>query len=329
VSGSPPAGLSLNATGLIVGTPTEIGTSNFTVRVTDAENTTAQKDLAITVISPSTGYDSQFVSQNVPSTLQPNQVFVSTIRWLNTGSTVWNGSAGFGIVSQNPAFNTEWGGNSVPWVGPPVSPGDQMELVFQAFAPSRAGFYNFQWQLYQQGVGFFGHMSVNVNIKVGDPAEPPPLSIGGASTLTAVKGTAFNNTLPATGGTAPYTWQVVAGALPGGITLNSTTGILAGTPRHGRFALTIQVTDRRSQTAQKSLTFTVTDPANSLVPPVEITTSTFRRQQKDGFNRQLSAAGGKPPYLDRLRVCRRALAWRQRPVLFRGRRLLQGLLALR
>ncbi len=299
VSGSLPVGLGLSPGGLIVGTPTAIGTSDFTVKVTDAENTSVQKALVITVIALGTGYDSQFVSQNVPSTLQPDQVFVATIRWLNTGSTVWNGGGGFSIVSQNPPSNVEWGGNTVPWVGSPVPPGEQIELVFQAFAPSRSGFYNFQWQLYQQGaIGFFGQMSANLSITVGDPNQPPPLSIGGPSSLSAVKGTSFTNTLPATGGTPPYSWQVATGTLPAGITLNSSTGTLAGTPTTpGSFAATIQVTDSRSQTAQKALTFTVTEPAPPPVPPVQIGTSTLQGATKGaGFNQQLNATGGKPPY---------------------------------
>jgi hypothetical protein len=298
VTGSLPAGLGLSPGGLILGTPTATGASDFTVKVTDAENTSAQKALAITVIAPATGYDSQFVSQNVPSTLQPNQVFVATIRWLNTGSTVWNGGGGFAILSQNPANNAVWGGNTVPWVGSPVPPGEEMELLFQAFAPSRSGSYNFQWQLFQQGVGFFGQMSANLSITVGDPNQPPPLSIGGPSSLSAVKGTSFTNTLTATGGTPPYSWQVATGTLPPGISLNSTTGTLAGTPATpGSFVATIQVTDSKSQTAQKALTFTVTEPAAPPVPPVEIVTSALPSATRGAsFSQQLNATGGKPPY---------------------------------
>ena len=298
VTGTLPAGLGLSPGGLIVGTPTAAGTSEFTVRVTDAASATADKALTITIIAPSTGYDSQFVSQNVPGTLQPNQIFLITIRWLNTGSTAWNGGAGFSVVSQNPPSNTTWGGNTVPWFGAPVPPGEQMELVFQAFAPSQAGFYNFQWQLYQQGSGFFGQASANLNITVGNPAEPSPLSIGGPSSLSGVKGTALTNTLSATGGTPPYTWQVASGALPGGISLNSTTGALTGTPTaSGNFAATIQVTDSRSQTAQKPLTFTISDSAAPPVPPVVVATSTLPAATKGvPFSQQLSATGGKSPY---------------------------------
>jgi hypothetical protein len=294
-SGSLPTGLNFNQAGVILGTPTTPGTFEFTIKVTDAANDTAQKLLAITIISPATGYDSQFLSQSVPTTLQPNQAFVVTLRWLNTGSFAWNGSSGFGVVSQNPLGNVVWGGNVVPWIHPPVPPGGEMELLFQAFAPSSAGFYNFQWQLQQQGLGVFGQMSTNVNITVGNPSQPSPLSIGGPSALAAVKGAAFTHTVPATGGTPPYTWSIASGALPGGISLNAATGVLSGTPTAaGTFGVTIQATDSRSQTAQKALTFTVTDTA---LPPVEITTSTLPSANKGiGFSQQLSASGGKPPY---------------------------------
>jgi hypothetical protein len=292
-SGSLPEGLTLLPTGTISGTPATAGTSDFTVKVADALGASAQKSLSITVVAPPSGYDSQFISQNVPATIDPGQHFFVTIKWVNTSTKPWSASAGFAIVSQNPANNATWGGNMVPWVNPPVAPGEEMNLVFQTAAPGRAGIYNFQWQLYQLEVGFFGQMSTNVSITVGDPgAAPDPLSIGGLSALTAQKGTFFTYILPATGGTPPYTWQVATGTLPAGIGLNPNTGALTGTPTDsGTSSVTVQMTDSKSKMTQKGLTITVTGP------PLDIATPAFPTATRGiSFSQQLTAIGGKPSY---------------------------------
>ncbi|HYM75013.1 MAG TPA: FG-GAP-like repeat-containing protein [Candidatus Dormibacteraeota bacterium] len=51
-SGSLPAGLSLTAAGVISGTPTTAGTSNFTAKVTDANGLTATKPFSIVIVAP-------------------------------------------------------------------------------------------------------------------------------------------------------------------------------------------------------------------------------------------------------------------------------------
>ena len=72
----------------------------------------------------------------------------------------------------------------------------------------------------------------------------PPVSITCASPPAGTVGVAYSHTFPATGGTPPYTFAIIAGALPGGLSLNAVTGIVSGVPTlAGVFGFTIQVTD--------------------------------------------------------------------------------------
>ncbi len=165
-SGPLPTGLTLNSNGTITGTPSVAGTFNFTAQVNDSASGTAQKALSITINPSGGGYNSQFVSQNPPTSVSPGQQFNVTFSWLNNGSQTWNGSAGFRLRSQNPADNTTWGGNQVNLTGS-WAVGQTMSVIVTFTAPSTPGTYNFQWQTYQDGVGFFGQPSTNVSIQVG------------------------------------------------------------------------------------------------------------------------------------------------------------------
>lgn len=75
-------------------------------------------------------------------------------------------------------------------------------------------------------------------------------------------GIPYSTLLLASGGVMPYTWAMIAGSLPAGLVLNSTTGEISGTPTTaGISTFTVQVTDAHSVTATKVFTLTII-PAN-------------------------------------------------------------------
>jgi hypothetical protein len=92
---------------------------------------------------------------------------------------------------------------------------------------------------------------------------PPTLSVSTASLPPAVGGAPYSAQLSAFGGTGGDTWAVSAGALPAGLTLNTATGVISGTPTAvGTGNFTISVTDSGSpaQVASVALSIAVAAP---------------------------------------------------------------------
>jgi hypothetical protein len=69
---------------------------------------------------------------------------------------------------------------------------------------------------------------------------------------TGIAGSAYNQAIGASGGTAPYGFGVIAGALPAGITL-SAAGVLDGTPTAaGQSVVTVRATAANGCFAERS-----------------------------------------------------------------------------
>ena len=91
----------------------------------------------------------------------------------------------------------------------------------------------------------------------GEKAAP---TITTASTLpTGEVGIAYSETLGASGGSGTYTtWSITAGTLPDGLSLDSATGVISGTPNtDGTTTITVQVTDSKGRTATEDLSITI------------------------------------------------------------------------
>ena len=75
-------------------------------------------------------------------------------------------------------------------------------------------------------------------------------------------GSTYSGSLTATGGTAPYTFAVVSGQLPQGVSLADNTGTISGTPTaSGNFNFGVAVSDSKGASKEQSLLVTVANAA--------------------------------------------------------------------
>lgn len=128
-------------------------------------------------------------------------------------------------------------------------------------------------------------------------AATTPVSITTTSLSSGQEGAAYNGTLSATGGTTPYTWSVVSGSLPTGLSLSPSTGQIGGTSTSsGTFSFVAQVKDSSSpaQTATQALSISIA----ATVPILTITTSSVPNgQQGTTYSSALHASGGTAPLI--------------------------------
>ena len=101
-----------------------------------------------------------------------------------------------------------------------------------------------------------------------DPTTP---TVTTPSLADGTTGSSYSATLAATGGTGSYTWSVTLGSLPAGLLLNTSTGVIHGTPTGtGTATFTVSATDGTPKTGSKSLTLTVNaaggGPADTTAP---------------------------------------------------------------
>jgi hypothetical protein len=103
---------------------------------------------------------------------------------------------------------------------------------------------------------------------------PPPYvgGSGGAPTPIPIAvvlkggtvGSAYSETISGAGGTGPYTFAVTSGALPTGTSLNTSTGVISGTPSAAAtYSFTIQATDSLLNVGSYNFQITIANPPPS------------------------------------------------------------------
>ena len=97
--------------------------------------------------------------------------------------------------------------------------------------------------------GAMDQMSRIGTIEASAVTAPPTIT---STPPGADKDVFYTTTMTATGGVTPYVWSVSAGSLPTGITLNSSTGVVSGTPTTiGSINVTFKITDATNITTDQ------------------------------------------------------------------------------
>jgi hypothetical protein len=121
------------------------------------------------------GYGATFVPPvRIAGAMDPGSNNTVTVSMKNTGIDTWTTAAGYKLGSANPLGNSTWGLSRVALPGT-IAPGQTAVFKFNVLAPFVPGNYNFQWQMLQEGVKWFGLKSTNVVVKVASGSGAPPL----------------------------------------------------------------------------------------------------------------------------------------------------------
>ena len=232
-AGTLPAGLTLTSAGCIVsGTPTTAGTSALTVKATDSSSP------ALTVSGP---ISITIGTAGTLSITSPPPATVGVVYSGPIGITGGTGPYTCVLVSGTLPAGLTLTGCTI--TGTPTTPGSTPVTVKVTDSSNPT-------------ITTTGPITITV-----DPV--PTLTLTGTAP-NAIVNVAYTDTLTAAGGIAPYKYAVTTGALPAGLSLSPTTGVISGTPTTvGASSFTVTVTDTESptpQTANLALVLLVTYP---------------------------------------------------------------------
>ncbi|WP_454767168.1 putative Ig domain-containing protein [Cupriavidus campinensis] len=268
ISGALPPGVTLSSAGGLSGTPTAGGTFTFTVRATDSSTGTGpfsatSGTLSMTVNGPTMSLSPVSSTLSATATSPFSQTFTA-----GGGSAPYTYSLS-GTLPIGLTFSTATGLLS----GTPLSAGITAFTISATDSSTGTGPYTVS-----RGYTLY--------------TAAPTITIAPATLANPAIGTAYSQTVTASGASAPYSYALSAGTLPPGLTLNATTGALVGTVTSGgTYSFTILVTDNNGFTGSSGYVVTVGAPTITInqatLPGATVATA---------YSQTLTASGGTAPY---------------------------------
>ena len=162
-----------------------------------------------------------------------------------------------------------------------------------AGTPTTTGSYNFVLQATDTSDVPY---TVTAAEQIAVTAAGAALVVVGGNPPSGIVGTPYSAGLQAAGGSQPYTWSVVAGALPNGLTLAPATGIISGTPTGtGTSSFTAQAQDATGATATGSFAITVTSASGQTSPTITLS-SLPNGTVNTPYTATIGVSGGTAPY---------------------------------
>ena len=232
-----PAGLSINSSsGLISGTPTTAGTSSVTVTATDTTGASGSASFTWTVNpAPNTvsvtspGNQTSTVGTAVSLQIQASDsASGQTLTYSATGLP-----AGLSINSSSGLIS-----------GTPTTAGTSSVTVTATDTTGASGSASFTWTV--------------------NPA-PNTVSVTSPGNQTSTVGTAVSLQIQASDSASGQTLTYSATGLPAGLSINSSSGLISGTPTTaGTSSVTVTATDTTGASGSASFTWTVNPAPNTV-----------------------------------------------------------------